>query len=42
MHVIIVQIPIEYLEKFKGMLIEFYENGNDLKIIEFMKKYCIR
>lgn len=38
----IFQIPIERLEEFKGMLIEFYETGNDEKIIEFMKKYCIR
>lgn len=38
----IFQIPIEKLEEFKGMLIEFYETGNDVKIIEFMKEYCIR
>lgn len=38
----IFQIPIEKLEEFKGMLIEFYETGNDIKIIEFMKEYCIR
>jgi len=38
----IFQIPIEKLEEFKEMLIEFYETGNDRKIIGFMKKYCIR
>ncbi|MBD5462551.1 MAG: Fic family protein [Lachnospiraceae bacterium] len=38
----IFQIPIEKLEEFKGMLIEFYETGNDVKIIDFMKIYCIR
>ena len=38
----IFQIPIEKLEEFKGMLIEFYETGDEVKIIEFMKEYCIR
>ncbi len=38
----IFQIPIERLEEFKALLIEFYEFGNDEEIIEFMKKYCIR
>lgn len=38
----IFQIPIEKLEEFKGMLIEFYETANDMKIIGFMKNYCIR
>lgn len=38
----IFQIPIEKLEEFKEMLIEFYETGNDVKIIGFMKEYCIR
>lgn len=38
----IFQIPIERLEEFKGMLIEFYETGDDGKIISFMKEYCIR
>lgn len=38
----IFQIPIERLEEFKGMLINFYETGNDTKIIGFMKEYCIR
>lgn len=38
----IFQISIEKLEEFKGMLIEFYETGDDVNIIEFMKEYCIR
>lgn len=38
----IFQIPIEKLETFKEMLIQFYENGNDRKLISFMKDYCIR
>lgn len=38
----IFQIPIEKLEEFKGMLIEFYESGQDEKIITFMKDFCIR
>ena len=38
----IFQIPIEKLEEFKGMLIDFYETGNDVMIIAFMKKYCIK
>ncbi len=38
----IFQIPIEKLEKFKEMLIEFYETADDAKIIGFMKEYCIR
>ncbi len=38
----IFQIPIEKLEEFKGMLIDFYETGNDKEIIAFMKEYCIR
>ena len=38
----IFQIPIERLEEFKGMLLEFYESGDDVKIIAFMKEYCIR
>ena len=38
----IFQIPIEMLEKFKGLLIEYYETGDDVKIIEFMKETCIR
>lgn len=38
----IFQIPIEKLEEFKGILIKFYETGNDTKIISFMKEFCIR
>ena len=38
----IFQIPIEKLEEFKGMLIKFYESGDDEKIIKFMKEFCIR
>lgn len=38
----IFQIPIEKLEEFKGILIEYYETGNDTKIINFMREYCIR
>lgn len=38
----IFQIPIEKLEEFRGLLIDFYETGNDKKIIGFMKEYCIR
>lgn len=38
----IFQIPIEKLEKFKMLLIEFYETNSDKKIIEFMKEFCIR
>lgn len=38
----IFQIPIEKLEKFKSMLIKFYESGQDKEIIDFMKEFCIR
>lgn len=38
----IFQISIEKLEEFKEKLIEFYEIGDDKKIIGFMKEYCIR
>lgn len=38
----IFQIPIEKLEEFKALLIQFYESGNDEEIIRFMKEYCIR
>ena len=37
----IFQIPIEKLEEFKGLLLEFYETGADEKIIGFMKEFCI-
>lgn len=38
----IFQIPIEKLEEFKEMLIDFYETGNDRRLIDFMKKFCIK
>lgn len=38
----IFQIPIEKLEEFKTLLIKFYEAGNDVEIINFMQKYCVR
>lgn len=38
----IFQIPIEKLEEFKGMLIKFYETGNDMEIISFMQEQCIK
>lgn len=38
----IFQIPIERLEKFKMLLIDFYETDDDTSIIEFMKEYCIK
>lgn len=38
----IFQIPIERLEKFKELLIDFYETGDDNRIIDFMKEYCVR
>ncbi len=38
----IFQIPIEKLEEFKGILIDFYETGDDVIIIAFMKEYCIK
>ena len=37
----IFQVPIEQLELFKTLLIDYYETANDEKIIDFMKKYCI-
>ena len=38
----IFQIPIEKLEEFKGLLLEFYKTGEEQKIIGFMKEYCIK
>ncbi len=38
----IFQVPIEKLEEFKRLLIEFYETNNDEEIIGFMKKFCIK
>ena len=28
------------MEEFKGLLISFYESGNDEQIIRFMKEFC--
>lgn len=38
----IFQIPIEKLEAFRTLLIEFYESGDNEKIISFMSEYCIK
>lgn len=38
----IFQIPIEKLEAFRGLLIEFYESGEDREIINFMSDFCVR
>lgn len=38
----IFQIPIEKLEEFKTLLIEFYETDNDADIIDFMQMHCIK
>lgn len=38
----IFQIPIEQLEEFRMLLIDFYETAQDEKIMEFMKNYCIQ
>ena len=38
----IFQIPIEKLENFKMLLIEFYESGNDENILLFMKEFCVK
>lgn len=38
----IFQIPIDRLEQFKTLLIEFYETDNDADIIAFMRTYCIK
>ncbi len=38
----IFQIPIEKLERFRELLIDFYESNNDTDIIEFMKEFCIK
>ncbi len=37
----IFQIPLEKLEEFKTLLLEFYETNNDDKIIPFMREFCI-
>lgn len=38
----IFQIDIEDLETFKGLLLEFYENDDDTKIISFMQHHCVK
>ena len=38
----IFQIPIEKLERFKTLLIEFYETNADETIIGFMKDFCVK
>lgn len=38
----IFQIPIEKLERFKILLIGFYETADDTAIIDFMKESCIK
>ncbi len=38
----IFQIPIEKLEEFKTLLIDFYETDSDGKIISFMTENCIK
>lgn len=38
----IFQIPIEKLEEFKTLLIDFYESNDDTNIISFMKTFCIK
>ncbi len=38
----IFQIPIEELEVFKTLLIDFYETGCDEKIILFMSENCVK
>ncbi len=38
----IFQIPIDKLEEFKTLLLEFYENGNDKEIIDFMQLWCMK
>lgn len=38
----IFQPPIDVLEKFRTLLIEFYETNNDEKIISFMSGNCIK
>ncbi len=38
----IFQIPIDKLEQFKALLIEFYETDNDENMIAFMRTYCVK
>ena len=38
----IFQIPVQAVERFKVLLLGFYETNNSSDIISFMKNYCIR
>ncbi len=38
----IFQVPIDKIEKFKTLLIDFYETGSDEKIIPFMTENCVK
>ena len=38
----IFQIPIQAIERFKVLLVDFYETNNSSDIISFMKDYCIK
>lgn len=37
----IFQIPINSLEEFKTLLLNFYESNNSIPLIQFMKQFCI-
>lgn len=36
------EVDKKYLYHFKALLVQFYRSGNDTKIIEFMKKKCVK
>lgn len=38
----IFQIPVQAIERFKVLLVNFYESNNDSTIMQFMKRYCIK
>ncbi len=38
----IFQIPIDRLEEFKMLLIQFYETNEDINIMNFMREFCIK
>ena len=38
----IFQIPIDKIEDFKTLLLDYYESGKDENIISFMKEHCIK
>lgn len=38
----IFQVPIDKLEEFKTLLIDFYETGSDEEIIQFMTENCVK